>query len=201
MNMQLNDNLQQACQQLIDALAHDMKFRAELEEAGLLNEGYHPQMRAIHEENAEFLEDFLDHYGWPYPSKYGKEIHEAAWMIAIHAISKPALLRKVLQILEEALKAGEPVANKYTKFYDRIALYEGHQQVYGTQFAPSPTGWVAWDLYDPEHVDERRKALGLSSFLENKQACGAGEGGFATAEELARYDAYWDIFLKEVGWR
>ncbi len=178
-----------------------MKFRAELEEVGLLNEGYHPQMHAIHEENAALLEDFLHHYGWPYPSKYGKEVHEAAWMIAIHAISKPALLRKVLQILEEALKSGEPVANEYTKFYDRIALYEGRQQVYGTQFAPSPTGWVAWDLYDPKHVDERRKAFGLSSFLENKQECGAGEGGFATEEELERYDTFWKAFLKEVGWR
>lgn len=198
--MQQSAHFNLACQQLIDAFARDMKFRAELEQAGLLNEGYNPQMRAIHEENAQLLEDFLDRYGWPYPSKYGKEVYEAAWMIAIHAISSPALLKKVLHILEKALQAGEPVANEYTKFYDRIALYEGHQQVYGTQFAPSPTGWVAWDLYDPAHVDERRKALGLSSFLENKQECGAGEGGFATAEELERYDAYWEVFLKEVGW-
>lgn len=195
------NNFKQACQKLVDALAHDMKFRTELEEAGLLNEGYHPQMRAIHEENAALLEDFLHQYGWPYPSKYGKEVHEAAWMIAIHSISKPALLKKVLYILEKALQAGEPVANEYTKFYDRIALYEGRKQVYGTQFSPSPTGWVAWDLYDPEHVDERRKALGLSTFLENKQECGAGEGGVATAEEIKQYDAYWNTFLKEVGWR
>jgi hypothetical protein len=45
-----------------------MKFRAELEEAGLLNEGYYPQMCAIHEENAQLLEDFLQRYGWPYSS-------------------------------------------------------------------------------------------------------------------------------------
>jgi hypothetical protein len=73
--------------------------------------------------------------------------------------------------------------------------------MYGTQFSPSPTGWVAWDLYDPEHVDDRRKALGLSSFLENKQECGAGEGGFATAEELESYDVFWKAFLKEVVWQ
>jgi hypothetical protein len=198
----MNENrLRIESQQLIDALAHDMKFRAELEEAGLLYEGYNPQMRAIHEENAQLLEDFLAEYGWPYPSQYGKEVHEAAWMIAIHAISKPDLLRKVLQILEKALQAGEPVANEYTKLYDRIALYEGRQQVYGTQFSTSPTGWVAWNLYDPENVDKRRKALGLPSFLENKQECGAGEGGFATTTELEHYDADWDAFLNEVGWQ
>jgi hypothetical protein len=42
-------------------------------------------------------------------------------MIAIHGISRPALLKKMLQILKDASQAGEPVANEYTKFYDRIA--------------------------------------------------------------------------------
>lgn len=198
--MKLN-NTKEACQQLIDAIARDIKFRAELEQAGVLYDGYHQQMRAVHEENAALLENFLNHYGWPYPSKYGKDIYEAAWMIAIHAISKPVLLRKVLHILEQALQAGEPVANEYAKLYDRIELYEGRQQLYGTQFFPSPRGWVAYNLYDPEHVDDRRKALGLTTFIENKKEVGAEEDGFIDEKKLQQYDLFWSAFLKEVGWK
>src|SRR4051812_6051319 len=95
------DKFKESCQQLHEALARDMKFLAELEQTGILHQGYHPHMRAIHEENAELLETFLQNDGWPYPSKCGHEMHETAWMIAIHAISKPALLKKVLHILEQ----------------------------------------------------------------------------------------------------
>lgn len=134
----VNDIFKQKSQQLIDALAEDMKFRAELERAGILFDGYHPEMRVIHEHNAQLLEDFLNQYDWPYPSKYGHEIHETAWVIAIHAISKPALLKKALHILKAALDAGEPVANEYAKLYDRIELYEGRQQVYWNAICAKP---------------------------------------------------------------
>jgi len=195
------NTLEQDIQRIIDAAAYDMQVRAELEASGTLYDGYHPTMREIHEKNAQLLEAFLEHYGWPIPSKFGAKAHEAAWLITIHAISKPFLLRRTLQILEQALQTGEPVAQEYAKLFDRIALYEGRQQNYGTQFFPSPTGWYARDLVDPEHVDERRAALGLSTFLEGKKECGAEEGGFMEAEALEKYDTGFLKFLKEVGWR
>ena len=195
-----------ASQMLLDAIAYDLRTLAELEQTSQLFDGYHPKMRAIHEQNAELLESFIAQYGWPLPSKYGVNIHEAAWMISIHAISKPQLLKSTLQMLEQALHNGEPVAQEYAKLFDRIALYEGRQQRYGTQFAPSPTGWHAWDLEDPAQVDARRAALGLSSFLAGKQECGAvedgfGDGGFIDATAKERHEAGYLVFLKEVGWR
>lgn len=196
-----SDEVTIAGQKLIDAITHDMQVRAELEKEGKLFEGYHPQMRAIHESNALLLEDFLNHYGWPYPSKYSKEIHEAAWMIAIHAISRPTLMKRVLNILEQALQSGQPVANEYAKFFDRIALYEGRPQMYGTQFFPSPQGWIAKDLYAPQHVDERRAQLGLSNLVEYKKEIGVIAGGFMDATALQQFDDQWISFLKEVGWR
>lgn len=195
-----------AAQMLLDAIAYDLQVLAELEQSDQLFEGYHPKMRAIHEQNAQLLTSFIEQYGWPLPSKYGTNIHEAAWMIAIHAISKPQLLKSTLQLLEQALHNGEPVAQEYAKLFDRIALYEGRQQRYGTQFAPSPTGWQAWDLENPEQVDIRRANLGLSTFLEGKRECGAvddgfGGGGFIDVTTKERYEANYLIFLKEVGWR
>ena len=194
-------NVETACQLLLDACAYDMRVLAELEQAGTLHDGYNPKMRIVHEKNAILLERFIEQYGWPVPSKFGSKIHEAAWFIAIHAISRPDILRLALQLLEQALQNGELVAEEYAKLFDRIALFEGRKQCYGTQFSPSPTGWYAWDLEDPEHVDKRRASLGLSTFLAGKEACGAGAGGFISAAEQERYDVDFLLFLKEVGWR
>lgn len=198
--MEENSNFKNSCQDLIDAAKRDMEYLAQLKEDDVLFT-YNPGMRAIHEENAKLLEKFLDTYGWPYPSQYGHEVHYAAWLIAIHAISKPELLKKVLAILEKALHAGEAVANEYAKLSDRVGLYEGRGQVYGTQFFPSLHGWYARELIDPEHVDERRATLELSTFEENKKEVGAGEGGFMDEALMREDEKRYIAFLKEVGWR
>ena len=189
------------CERLLQGLERDKKRYFELEKAGLLDEGYDPQMRSIHEENADLLIEFIKKYGWPYPTTFGSAIYEAAWMIAIHSISRPVFMKQVFKILEQALAVGEPVASEYVRFYDRIALFEGRQQVYGTQLYPSPQGWVARDLCDPDHVDERRKSLGLSTFLEHKAYVGADQGGFIDESKQKAYDDYWTEFLKDVGWQ
>ena len=49
-------------------------------------------------------------------SKFGHKLHETAWFIAIHAISKPKILKKALTILEDALHKGEKVAPEYAGF-------------------------------------------------------------------------------------
>lgn len=190
------------CQKLIDAAAYDLQVLNELQSSGQLDQNmYHPRMRKVHEENGQLLEAFLEKYGWPLPSKCGPQAHEAAWFIAIHNIGHPPMLKNALRILKTALDAGEPVAQEYAKLFDRIALYEGRQQVYGTQFFPTPQGWHAENLVDPARVDERRAELGLSTFEQGKIDCGAGEGGFTEAAALVEYEKNWHAFVKEVGWQ
>lgn len=113
---------------------YDRNVYNQLQEAGFLQYRYNPTMRMVHEKNAELLEDFIANYGFPLPSTSAREIYQAAWFIAIHAISKPILLKQVFTLLQKALQDGEPVAQEYARFYDRIALYQREQQLYGTQF-------------------------------------------------------------------
>jgi len=87
------------------------------------------------------------------------------------------------------------------RLFDRIALYEGRQQVYGTQFFPSPKGFYARDLEDPNNVDKRRVSIGLSSFIDGKKESGAEEGGVISEEEGKKYEQGYCAFLKEVGWK
>lgn len=187
-------------QQLIAAAQVDKEVRAELLAAGELDKPtYHPHMRAVHEANAALLETFLDMHGWPFPAQYGVEAHEAAWFIAIHAISRPDFIKKVAAILKAAWQEGKIPGKYYANFYDRIELYEGRQQLYGTHLFPSKTGWQVWNLKDLEHVDTRRKALGMSTLQEWIAEAG-DESGFSDEDQEA-YEKGFDLWCRETGWR
>ena len=43
-------------QELTELAARDQRMRAKLLAAGVLHDGYHPQMEAVHRDNAEHLE-------------------------------------------------------------------------------------------------------------------------------------------------
>ncbi len=197
----INKSPKELANDLIEAAAHDTQVRIKLEQDGSLFEGYHPEMRKVHEANAITLANFIDLYGWPAPSKYGKKVHEAAWLIAIHAISKPDVLRNALRLLKAALDQNEQVATHYAKLFDRIALYEGRKQKYGTQFFPSATGtWHARDLEDPENVETRRAELGMISFARNQEQVDKWAATLPTVPPAIDEEKFL-CFLIEVGWR
>jgi len=158
-------------------------------------------MRRCHEENADLLEKFLDRYGWPFPQDYSKEAHEAAWFIAIHAISRPKLIKKVAVLMHDAYKSGKISGRYYANFYDRIELYEGRKQLYGTHLFPSKTGWQAKYLLEPETVDKRRQSLGLQSLEEwiaESELENSGKNDTIVDEEAYRKE--FNIWRKEAGW-
>lgn len=191
----------QEIQELIVAANNDKKIYKELFDAGEFNKpGYNPIMKKCHEENADLLEAFLDKYGWPFPKEYGQKAHKAAWFIAIHAISRPALIKKVAQIMHDAFKVKKISGKYYANFHDRIELYEGRQQLYGTHLYPSKNGWYAGNLKDPETVNDRRKSLGLQSLEDWIKESEQEGSGFADVDEDA-YQKEFDQWCKETGWR
>lgn len=187
--------------QLIAASEHDKVVRKELADAGELDTPkYNERMKQVHEENADLLEAFLDEYVWPYPDKFGVEAHEAAWFIAIHAVARPWFIKKVAKILEAAWKEGKISGKYYANFYDRIELYEGRKQRYGTHLFPTKDGWQALYLQDPVHVDERRAEVGLQPLADWIAECEADETGYKEVDE-EEYQKGFDAWCKEIGWR
>jgi len=191
----------QVGQELIDAAEYDTAIRIELEQDGSLFEGYHPKMQEVHERNAVILTKFVTLHGWPIPSKWGQQIHEAAWLIAIHAISKPDILRSALHELQKALSNGEFVAEQYARLFDRIALYEGRQQEYGTQFFPGKHGqWYAHDLDSIENAEKKRSAIGMISFAQNQKEIDEWAATLLTIPAPINEEKFLQ-FLIEAGWR
>jgi hypothetical protein len=104
----------------------------------------------------------LDVHGWPGRSLVGEDGAEAAWMIALHTMPEPDVLRRCLTLMQEAAATGEADPSLVPFLVDRLSLIERNVQVYGTTICRRDDGsYGPPQLEDPEHVDERRRAVGL----------------------------------------
>lgn len=147
----------------------DQEKREELLRAGKLPQGsYAPEMRAVHERNNSRMREIIAHNGWPGRSVVGEDGCEAAWLVVQHAVLEPELQRECVPLLERAVASGEAPGWQLAYLTDRVLMQEGKAQIYGTQYVPDAKGKsVPYQIADPENVDARRRAVGLSSLAEN----------------------------------
>lgn len=126
------------------------------------------RMRAVDSDNTAWLRDIVDTTGWPRRSRVGDDAVVAAWLLVQHADHDPAFQRRCLDLVE-ALPEGEVEATKLALLTDRVLLAEGRPQRYGTQAILVDGRYQVRETEDPEHVDERRAAVGLeplATYLE-----------------------------------
>ena len=184
--------------ELIALAAEDERVRADLLAEGVLFDGYHPRMEAVHRHNAARLAEIMAERGWPSEAIVGQEGGAAAWLIAQHAIGEPDFQRACLVALEEAAARGEVPAWQPAMLEDRIRVFEGKLQRYGTQLEVDEEGGLhPHPIEDPDGVEERRRAVGLDSLAER----------LARAErapppaDYAEYRRGYERWLREAGWR
>jgi hypothetical protein len=114
----------------------------------------------------------LDKYGWLGSDVLGEEGNGTLFFVLQHA--ELPMQAKYLPLLRTAVKEGRAKARHLALVEDRVALRQGKKQIYGSQ--------VGWDmrtnthyvmpLEDPDHVDQRRAAVGLpplAEYLQNWQ--------------------------------
>lgn len=190
--------------ELLDMARRDAEMRAELVRRGALFDGYHPDMRALHEANAARLMAILDKTGWPDETAVGAEAAQAAWLIAQHAISLPDTMRRCAALLADAVTRGGAPGWRLVMLTDRIRVLEGRGQVYGAQFDWNEAGELApLPIEDPAGVDARRAALGLNTLAERAaelRARAVAEGETPPVDPAARRAAA-ERWAEEAGWR
>ncbi len=186
--------------ELIERARADDTVRARLASGGALFGGYHPEMRALHEMNADWLLARLRESYWPDAADSAETA--AFWIVVQHAISRPALMRLVHE-----LSAGltDPVTRlRRAMLTDRIAVLEGRLQVYGTQIDWAEDGELQpLPIGNPAGVDARRAGVGLGPLeheLVRLRARSASEGERPPGNWLS-YDAERTLFAIEAGWR
>ncbi len=159
--------LQDIASEIIALKDADLTLRSELMEQGELIEGYHPSMEALHNENASALNVIIKSIGYPTKEKVGKEASDAAWLIIQHAISQPSFMKRCALLLKEEVNLGKADPIHLAYLTDRIAVFEGKPQLYGSQFDWDEYGQMSPNVYDHIFkVNERRRAIGLNSLQE-----------------------------------
>ena len=145
---------------------YDQSVRAELASDGSLFDGYHPKMAAVHDANAAHLRTIIAKHGWPTETLVGADGAKAAHRIAQHSINHPDFMRECRELLDEASAKNEVPRWQFAYIDDRIRVFEGLPQRYGTQWRGGRNGLEPYPIEDPAGVDKRRLALGLPSLAE-----------------------------------
>ena len=122
---------------------------------------------AADERHTARMKQIVQAHGWPGRSLVGEDGAKGAWLLVQHADRDRAFQKQCLVLLEKAVKAGEASGKELAYLTDRVAVAEGRKQTYGVMFkgdmvTPEP-------IEDEEHVDERRKAVGLPSMAEYRK--------------------------------
>lgn len=113
----------------------------------------------------------LDARGWVGRDVIG-DACEVFWLIIQH--SSVESQRKYLAMFHKAVERGEMDASAVAMMEDRVAVFEGRPQKYGSQLTQDEDGrYVPFELLDAQKVDDWRKEVGmepLEEYLKNMNA-------------------------------
>ena len=152
---------------IIELKNADSELRDRLVQSGQLEDGYNEEMEKLHNRNAEILNDIIDGIGYPTIDTVGKKASDAAWLVIQHSIGKPDFMKKCAKLLENIENKNESETKKIAYLTDRIAVFEGKPQLYGTQFDWNENGELSPYLVDDiAKVEQRRKSIGLNTLAE-----------------------------------
>ena len=110
--------------------------------------------------NTERMKEIIRQIGWPTVSKAGKDVAHMAWLLVQHADHDVVFQRHCLELMKDSGKDVDQTDVAYLE--DRVLVNEKSPQTYGTQFSDG----VPRPIEDPDHVDERRKSVGLAPLAE-----------------------------------
>jgi hypothetical protein len=189
--------------ELIAMAEEDQRVRAELLAEGVLFDGYQPRMAEVHQRNAQRLAAIMRDVGWPGRSVVGTRAADAAWLVLQHAIGDPSVMRRGLELVRVSAATGDVDPIQVAMLEDRIRTFSGLPQRYGTQFDWDEDGVMnPRPIEDAEHVDERRRAIGLPPLAEKlaeirEATASAGDRDPADAAARRREIDEWE---RSVGW-
>lgn len=192
----MDESLEKA---LLDMEARDQALRAELTASGELDEKYHARLEELHRAHASRLRQIIAVFGWPGVNLVGEKGAQASWRIALHAISEPGFMRQCRDLLDTASQNGDVPRWQYAIIDDRIRVYEGRPQRYGTQLRSGPNGLEPHPLENESRVNSMRMQAGLPPLSQTLAKARAAQPQ-VPPEEQARRDSAELEFRRSAGW-
>ncbi len=123
------------------------------------------QMKRIDSVNTLRIKQIIQHYGWPGKSMIGVDGADAVFLIVQHSSDK-LFQRNCLPLMEKAYKNGEASGPDLALLTDRVLIYSGKPQLYGSQVR-IVNGKIEIDsVLDMVNLDKRRANYGLPPMNE-----------------------------------
>lgn len=120
----------------------------------------------IDRRNTARMRAIVAEVGWPAWSNVGEEAEHLAWLLVQHADAARDFQRQCLELMRDAAR-GEVCARHIAYLEDRLRVADGRPQLYGTQLHRDAQGKLELGvLEDPEHLDERRRNVGLEPIVD-----------------------------------
>lgn len=142
-----------------------------LEEIGRLDQKYRKQDGGfeIHIREAKIqdslnliqVRSIIDKYGWLSANQVGTTGNTTLWLVLQHAPLN--VMEMYLPVLEQAVENVKASKKHLAYFKDRILMYQGKPQLYGTQYKilKGTSEAVLWEVQDPENLNKRRESMGM----------------------------------------
>ncbi|CAN1569269.1 hypothetical protein MCETHM1_03086 [Flavobacteriaceae bacterium] len=118
------------------------------------------------------IEEIIAKYGYPGKTLVGEPTNETAWIVIQHSKK----IANYFPMIQEAGASNEIPFTKVAMMHDRMLMYEGKEQLYGTQVSGqyvlnATTGkkefwYCVWPIQNAESVNELRKEAGFITTVE-----------------------------------
>lgn len=116
--------------------------------------------------NLAKIERIFNKYGYPGKSMVGESLSSVGFLIIQH--SNLNYQEKYFSLIEKAAYSNEIPKSNLALLIDRIKMYRGEKQVYGSQIT-DPDGDGKWEFHpieDEFNVNNRRSEMGMSPLEE-----------------------------------
>ena len=124
-------------------------------------------------DNTAFLKTILPADGWFRISREGYSATIDGWVVVQHSPDR-AFMREVLARMEPLMAERDVDGQTYALLFDRVAVFEGRRQRFGTQGACENGKIAILAIEEPDAVEARRKELGMLSLTDYERQIGVG---------------------------
>lgn len=167
-----------------------------LKELSLTDEIFSQNEHYVFQENDSLnlvaVEKIIKEYGYPGKSLVGEPENDAAWFVIQHSNK----IEDYFPLIKKAGKMGELKMTKVAMMEDRMLMYRGQSQIYGTQAKgihsvndstkENDFFYIIWPIESPKNVNSLRKFVGFNSTVEENAKRMGIEYKVYTIEEVNR---------------
>lgn len=123
------------------------------------------KQHSVDSANQEIVFAILDKYGWPSKNKISAKASSAIFYVIQHAGLAAGI--KYAEMVDNASKNNQIGSYESTIFIDRLKMFQGKNQIYGTQLGMDNIGnMFLYPVEDMDSVDFKRKSMGLELMEE-----------------------------------